>query len=105
MLIYANLFAVPEDALQMFAVKRMPPNMRPSELRYLYYLADVVRSPPIAPHYKPLTLVQLVMQPVPLFTKIRYVYATIQTSFIIYIGLPKLKSVLLILDTRKLLTP
>ncbi|XP_074031874.1 LOW QUALITY PROTEIN: cyclin-G-associated kinase [Leptinotarsa decemlineata] len=71
LLIYAGLFEVPEDALQMFAVKRCPPNMRPSELRYLYYLADIVRNPPLYPHYQPVTLVSLQMQPVPLFTKIR----------------------------------
>ncbi|XP_023312590.1 cyclin-G-associated kinase-like, partial [Anoplophora glabripennis] len=71
LLIYAGLFEVPEDALQMFAVKRCPPNMRPSELRYLYYLADIVRDPPLYPHYKPVTLVSLQLQPVPLFTKIR----------------------------------
>ncbi|GLV44488.1 auxilin [Carabus blaptoides fortunei] len=71
LLIYAGLYEVPEDALQMFAVKRQPPNMRPSELRYLYYLTDIVRNPPLFPHYKPLTLVQVIMQPVPLFTKIR----------------------------------
>ncbi|KAG5898794.1 hypothetical protein JTB14_011004 [Gonioctena quinquepunctata] len=71
LLIYANLFEVPEDALQMFAVKRCPPNMRPSELRYLYYLADIVRNPSIYPHYLPVTLVSLHMQPVPLFTKVR----------------------------------
>ncbi|CAH1966775.1 unnamed protein product [Acanthoscelides obtectus] len=71
LLIYAGVFRVPEDALQMFAVKRCPPNMRPSELRYLYYLADIVSNPPVYPHYKSVTLVSLQMQPVPLFTKIR----------------------------------
>lgn len=71
LLIYAGLYEVPEDALQMFAVKRAPPNMRASELRYLYYLADIVQNPPVYPHYKPITLVSLQMQPVPLFTKVR----------------------------------
>ncbi|CAH1155898.1 unnamed protein product [Phaedon cochleariae] len=71
LLIYARLFEVPEDALQMFAVKRCPPNMRASELRYLYYLADIVKNPPNYPHYYPVTIVSLHMQPVPLFTKIR----------------------------------
>lgn len=71
LLIYAKLFEVPEDALQMFAVKRCPPNMRPSELRYLYYLADIVKEPPLYPHYNSVTLVSLQMQPIPLFTKIR----------------------------------
>ncbi|CAG9856413.1 unnamed protein product [Phyllotreta striolata] len=71
LLIYAGLLEVPEDGLQMFAVKRCPPNLRASELRYLYYLADIVRNPPVYPHYYPVTLVSLHMQPVPLFTKVR----------------------------------
>ncbi|KAI4460462.1 auxilin/cyclin g-associated kinase-related [Holotrichia oblita] len=71
LLIYAGLYEVPEDALQMFAVKRQPPNMRPSELRYLYYLSDIVRDPPVYPHYKPITVVNIQMHPIPLFTKIR----------------------------------
>ncbi|XP_060528873.1 cyclin-G-associated kinase [Cylas formicarius] len=71
LLIYAGLYEVPEDALQMFAVKRCPPNMRASELRYLYYLSDIVREPSSYPHYCPVTLVSLQMQPVPLFTKVR----------------------------------
>nr|CAH7718848.1 unnamed protein product [Callosobruchus chinensis] len=71
LLIYAGVFQVAEDALQMFAVKRCPPNMRPSELRYLYYLADIVANLPVYPHYKSVTLVSLQMQPVPLFTKVR----------------------------------
>lgn len=45
--------------------------MRPSELRYLYYLVDIIDNPPILPHYKPVTLVSIQLQPVPLFTKIR----------------------------------
>ncbi|KAK9730740.1 DnaJ domain [Popillia japonica] len=71
LLIYAGLYEVPEDALQMFAVKRLPPNMRPSELRYLYYLTDIVGDPPVYPHYKPITVVNIQMHPIPLFTKVR----------------------------------
>lgn len=71
LLIYIRLFCVPEDALQLFAVKRIPPNMLPSELRYLYYMTDIVQNQPSFPHYKPVTLVSLQLQPVPLFTKVR----------------------------------
>ncbi|KAK5644950.1 hypothetical protein RI129_006250 [Pyrocoelia pectoralis] len=71
LLIYIRLFCVPEDALQLFAVKRIPPNMLPSELRYLYYMTDIIQNPPNYPHYKPVTLVSLQMRPVPLFTKVR----------------------------------
>lgn len=73
LLLYIGLLEVPEDGLQLFAIKRCPPNMSASELRYLYYLTSIVREPPIYPHYKPITLVSLQMQPVPLFTKIRLV--------------------------------
>ncbi|KAH9632192.1 hypothetical protein HF086_015224 [Spodoptera exigua] len=47
LLLYAKLVTVPEDALQMFAVKRTPINM------------------------PPISLVSLTIQPVPLFTKAR----------------------------------
>ena len=69
LMIYAQLVREPEDALQMFAVKRIPPNMKPSELRYLYYAADIVRSH--FPHYKPITLVSINFSPVPRMTKAR----------------------------------
>lgn len=69
LLIYAQLVREPEDALQMFAVKRTPPNTKPSELRYLYYAADIVRSH--FPHYKPITLVSINFSPVPRMTKAR----------------------------------
>lgn len=71
LMIYSGLYEVPEDAMQMFAVKRIPSNMRASELRYLYYLTDIIRNPPHYPHYKMLSLVSLQMSPVPLFTKVR----------------------------------
>jgi cyclin G-associated kinase len=69
LMIYAQLVREPEDALQMFAVKRTPPNVKPSELRYLYYAADIVRSH--FPHYKPITLVSINFSPVPRMTKAR----------------------------------
>ncbi|XP_044754346.1 cyclin-G-associated kinase isoform X2 [Coccinella septempunctata] len=71
LLLYSGVCEIPEDALQMFAVKRMPPNLRPSDLRYLYYLSEIVKNPPNYPHYKPLTLISLQMQPIPAFTKVR----------------------------------
>lgn len=69
LMIYAQLVREPEDALQMFAVKRTPPNVRPSELRYLYYAADIVRAH--LPHYQPITLVSINFSPVPRMTKAR----------------------------------
>lgn len=67
LMIFAQLIREPEDALQMFAVKRTPPNVRPSELRYLYYSADLIRSH--FPHYYPITLVNMIINPVPRMTK------------------------------------
>jgi cyclin G-associated kinase len=32
-LMFVNMFSKPEDAAQMFAVKRMPPGLHPSEMR------------------------------------------------------------------------
>lgn len=71
LLIYANLVHQPEDALQIFAIRRTPPNLRPSEVRYLYYLADIVRSTPHLPHFKPITLKSVTCTPIPRMTKAR----------------------------------
>ena len=71
MLIYSNLVQEPEDAMQIFAVKRSPPNLRPSELRYLYYLSDIVRPTPHLPHFQPITLVAVNFSPIPRMTKAR----------------------------------
>ncbi|XP_029716298.2 cyclin-G-associated kinase [Aedes albopictus] len=71
LLVYSQLVTEPEDAMQIFAVKRTPPNMRASELRYLYYLGDIVRSVPHLPHYYPVTLVSVTASPVPRMTKAR----------------------------------
>ncbi|GFG30074.1 hypothetical protein Cfor_09502 [Coptotermes formosanus] len=70
-LMFVNLFSKPEDAAQMFAVKRMPPGLHPSEMRYLYYMSHMLQSPPLEPHLKPVTLISVTLQPVPLFTKVR----------------------------------
>ncbi|KAJ0180054.1 hypothetical protein K1T71_004645 [Dendrolimus kikuchii] len=71
LLLYAKLVTVPEDALQIFAVKRTPINMPASQLRYLYYLSNIIRPEPILPHFRPVSLVSLTIHPVPLFTKAR----------------------------------
>lgn len=75
-LIFVDLFDKPEDAAQLFAVKRMPPNLKPSHMRYLHYFASVLKLDqsnglPQIPHNKPITLTSVTLQPVPLFTKVR----------------------------------
>lgn len=69
LLIYANLVKEPEDAMQIFAVRRFPPNMGPSEIRYLHYLAQIVQSD--APIIRTVTLQSLTCSPVPRLTKAR----------------------------------
>lgn len=71
LLVYANFVQEPEDAIQIFAVKRLPPDMDPSEIRYLYYLADVSRTTPHLPHFKPVTITSLTCSPIPRMTKAR----------------------------------
>uniref|UniRef100_A0A1I8MMF9 non-specific serine/threonine protein kinase n=1 Tax=Musca domestica TaxID=7370 RepID=A0A1I8MMF9_MUSDO len=71
LLMYSDLILEPEDAVQVFAVKRHPINLRPSEFRYLYYLGDILRPTPLLPHYKNINLISLSCQPVPRMTKTR----------------------------------
>lgn len=71
LLMYADLLQQPEDAVQVFAVKRHTINLRPSEFRYLYYFGDILRPTPLLPHYKNTNLVSLSCQPVPKMTKAR----------------------------------
>lgn len=71
LLIYAHLVTEPEDAMQIFAVRRQPPNLNASQVRYLYYLGDIVRSTPHLPHFKPVTLTSVTCCPVPRMTKAR----------------------------------
>ncbi|XP_034117505.1 cyclin-G-associated kinase [Drosophila albomicans] len=71
LLMYAGLLHEPEDAVQVFAVKRHTINLRPSEFRYLYYFGDILRPTPLLPHYKNFNLVSLSCQPVPRMTKAR----------------------------------
>ncbi|XP_063218105.1 cyclin-G-associated kinase isoform X2 [Bacillus rossius redtenbacheri] len=70
-LMFVNMFHKPEDAAQMFAVKRSPPGLQPSETRYLYYMSHILREPALQPHFRPVTLISATLQPVPLFTKVR----------------------------------
>ncbi|XP_071444981.1 cyclin-G-associated kinase isoform X2 [Hetaerina americana] len=70
-LMFVNMFPRPEDAAQMFAVKRTPPGLQPSEMRYLFYFWNIIQNPPILPHNRPIHLAYITLQPVPLFTKVR----------------------------------
>lgn len=79
--VYAGLVREPEDAMQIVAVRRQPPGLRASEVRYLYYMGDLVRPTPLLPHRKPLALRMLRCAPVPRMTKARdgcRMYAEVQ---------------------------
>ncbi|XP_071513267.1 cyclin-G-associated kinase-like isoform X2 [Panulirus ornatus] len=70
-LLVTHSFKRPEQALNMFAIKRCPPDLQPSQFRYLEYVRDLVSSPPTEPHFKPLTLTSIIISPIPLFTQRR----------------------------------
>ncbi|GBM11803.1 Cyclin-G-associated kinase [Araneus ventricosus] len=70
-LIFCKLFKKPEEALQLFALRRCCVNMVPSQIRYLQYVADIVSERPAYPHCCPVALHYVLMKPVPLFTKLR----------------------------------
>ncbi|KAB7505493.1 Cyclin-G-associated kinase [Armadillidium nasatum] len=70
-LLLVRAFSDPLQALNMFANKRSPPGLQPSQFRYLQYMQSLVATPPIYPHFKPVTLTSLTFSPVPLFTQRR----------------------------------
>lgn len=71
-LVFCHLFDSPEEALQMFAVRRCPVTLCPSQIRYIQYVAQMVsQSHQVLPHRFPLQIVALTLKPVPLFTKLK----------------------------------
>ncbi|KAL1122210.1 hypothetical protein AAG570_003615 [Ranatra chinensis] len=70
-LLFVNFVTRPEDALQLFAVKRTPSTIQPSHRRYLEYFAEVLSSPKPTFTCKKVKIVAVTLQPVPLFNKIR----------------------------------
>nr|XP_053649196.1 cyclin-G-associated kinase-like [Cherax quadricarinatus] len=70
-LLVSHAFKRPEQALSMFAIKRCPPDLQPSQFRYLEYIRDLVSSPPTLPHFKPMTLTSVIVSPIPFFTQRR----------------------------------
>lgn len=71
-LVFCHLFDSPEEALQMFAVRRCPVTLCPSQIRYIQYMSQMVsQSHQVLPHRFPLQIVALTLKPVPMFTKLR----------------------------------
>ena len=70
--LYTQLFRTIDEGLQMFAVKRCPPGVNSSQMRYLGYYASLIAvDRPVRPHHKPVTIASLTLGPIPLFTKQR----------------------------------
>ncbi|KAK9506854.1 hypothetical protein O3M35_008714 [Rhynocoris fuscipes] len=70
-LLYVGFVNRPQDALQLYAVKRTPPNLLPSHLRYLEYFSQVLNNPQPTMSCNKIRIMSLVIQPVPLFNKNR----------------------------------
>lgn len=71
-LVFCHLFDSPEEALQMFAVRRCPVTLCPSQIRYIQYMSQMVsQNHQVLPHRFPLQIVALMLKPVPMFTKLR----------------------------------
>uniref|UniRef100_A0A069DZQ8 Cyclin-G-associated kinase n=1 Tax=Panstrongylus megistus TaxID=65343 RepID=A0A069DZQ8_9HEMI len=70
-LLYVGFVNRPRDALQLYAVKRTPPNLQPSHLRYLDYFSQILNNPQPTLSCNKIRIMSLVIQPVPLFNKNR----------------------------------
>ncbi|XP_024081424.1 cyclin-G-associated kinase isoform X2 [Cimex lectularius] len=70
-LLYVGFVSRPQDALQLYAVKRTPPNLQPSQIRYLEYFTQVLADPQPTLSCSKIRIMNIVIQPVPLFNKNR----------------------------------
>lgn len=71
-LLFCRVFASTEEALSMFGVKRCEPETSPSQERYMQYVADMVSvEKSQLPHWKPITITEVSMSPVPLFNRVK----------------------------------
>ncbi|XP_076320143.1 cyclin-G-associated kinase-like isoform X1 [Tachypleus tridentatus] len=70
-LVMCRAFQTPEEALQLFAVRRCPVSLLPSQKRYIGYVSQLVSSQPRLPHRRRVKIISVEMKPVPLFTKLK----------------------------------
>uniref|UniRef100_A0A1I8G9Q1 Auxilin n=1 Tax=Macrostomum lignano TaxID=282301 RepID=A0A1I8G9Q1_9PLAT len=68
---FLRLFPSPRHGLELFAARRCPPNISPSQRRYADYTAAMAADPPRLPHRRPVMLVTLTLTPVPMFNRQR----------------------------------
>ncbi|CAG0914083.1 unnamed protein product [Notodromas monacha] len=70
LMMYVHCIGNPGDGLSVFAVKRHPVTITPSQARYLQYVNGIVKNN-VMPHRHLVTIRQICLQPIPLFTKMR----------------------------------
>ncbi|KAK2189330.1 hypothetical protein NP493_109g06044 [Ridgeia piscesae] len=68
---FCRLFDNPDHALKLFAMKRVPPGILPSQRRYIGYICEMVKEIPVLPHNKAVMLVSVTMLPVPMFNRMK----------------------------------
>ncbi|GAB1607107.1 cyclin-G-associated kinase-like isoform X3 [Argonauta hians] len=68
-LVFCQLCHTVDEAVYLFATRRSNPHISASQRRYIQYMVDIVNSPTLAPHNKPILLVSITMSPIPLFNK------------------------------------
>ena len=78
LLLLCRAFRRPEQALNMFAIKRLPPLIQPSQFRYLGYVSGLLdpssspaSSPASSPHDNLVSVSSITLSPVPTFTQRR----------------------------------
>ncbi|KAF6208653.1 hypothetical protein GE061_017111 [Apolygus lucorum] len=70
-LLFVGFVTRPNDALQLYAVKRTPHNLQPSHIRYLEYFTQVLANPLPTLSCNKIRIMNIIMEPVPLFNKNR----------------------------------
>ncbi|XP_076353387.1 cyclin-G-associated kinase-like isoform X2 [Tachypleus tridentatus] len=70
-LVMCHAFQTPQEVLQLFAVRRCPVSLTPSQVTYIHYVAQLVSPHSQRPHRRRVKLLSIEMKPVPLFTKLR----------------------------------
>lgn len=70
-LIFCHALESVEAALQVFTHRRCSPGITPSQIRYVNYIKSMVSHTSELPHKRSMKLSSIIMEPVPLFTKLR----------------------------------
>lgn len=68
-LVFCGVCKTVDEAVYLFASRRVNPHTTASQRRYIQYMVDIIHNPSLTPHNKPILLVSLTMSPIPLFNK------------------------------------